>query len=99
MCVKGVLTRMVWHAGAGDTYTGEAVNPKNLSWFEGIMGVGRPYKKEVQRRKSKEIAMRTQSQKAAFNGQAGSAASATCAPAQQAAQPSPENPVRGDESI
>ena len=96
---------MVWHAGAGDTYTGEAVNPKNLSWFEGIMDVGRPYKKEVQRRKSKEIAMRTQSQKAAFNGQvgqdgqAGGAASATCAPAEQAAKPSPEEPVRGDESI
>ena len=96
---------MVWHAGAGETYTGEAVNPKNLSWFEGLMGVGRPYKKEVQRRKSKEIAMRTQSQKAAFNGQAGQnrqadgAASATCTPAQQATRPSPENPVRGDESI
>ena len=96
---------MVWHAGAGDTYTGEAVNPKNLSWFEGIVGVGRPYKKEVQRCRSKEIAMRSQSQKAVFNGQAGQdgqaggAASATCAPAQQAAKPSPENPAGNDESI
>ena len=96
---------MMWHAGAGDTYTGEAVNPKNLSWFEGLVGVGRPYKKEVQRRKSKEIAMRTQSQKAAFNGQvgqdgqAGGAASASSAPAQQAAKSGPENSVMGDESI
>ena len=45
--------------GAGDSYTGEAVNPSNLSWFEGLLGVGRPYRKEVQRRKSKDIMMRT----------------------------------------
>ena len=48
------------HAGAGDSYTGEAVNPSNLSWFEGLLGVGHPYRKEVQRRKSKEM-MRSQS--------------------------------------
>ena len=47
------------HTGAGDSYTGEAVNPSNLSWFEGLLGVGHPYRKEVQRRKSKEIMMRT----------------------------------------
>ena len=47
------------HTGAGDSYTGEAINPSNLSWFEGLLGVGRTYRKEVQRRKSKEIITRT----------------------------------------
>ncbi len=49
---------MLCRTGAGDSYTGEAVNPANLSWFEGLLGVGHPYRKEVQRRKSKEM-MRT----------------------------------------
>ncbi len=83
-------------------YTGEAVNPKNLSWFEGLMDVGRPYKKEVERRKSKEIEMRTHSQKVAFSGQVGQdgqangAARVTCTPVQPAAQHSPQNPVWRD---
>ena len=57
------------NAGAGDTYTGEAVNPANLSWFEGLTGVGKPYKKEVQRRKSHDIMKRMPPNKAAFDGQ------------------------------
>ena len=56
------LTGILCRTGAGDSYTGEAVNPSNLSWFEGLLGVGHPYRKEVQRRKSKEIMTRTQSE-------------------------------------
>lgn len=36
----------------GESYTGEAVNPANLSWFEGLMGVGRPYKEAVKHTQS-----------------------------------------------
>ena len=66
------------HTGAGDSYAGEAVNPSNLSWFEGLLGVGRPYRKELQRRESKEIMTRTLSGQQAsgapssINGQPGS---------------------------
>ncbi|BDA46848.1 Glycerophosphoinositol permease 1 [Coccomyxa sp. Obi] len=38
---------MRWEAikrGEADTYTGEAVNPANLSWCEGLLGVGRAYR-------------------------------------------------------
>lgn len=31
-------------AGEAETYTGEAVNPANLSWCEGLLGVGKAYK-------------------------------------------------------
>jgi hypothetical protein len=32
------------HAGEAKTYAGEAVNPANLSWCEGMLGVGKAYK-------------------------------------------------------
>ncbi len=35
-------------AGEPDSYTGEAVNPANLSWCEGMLGVGRAYKRAVE---------------------------------------------------
>ena len=31
-------------AGEPDTYTGEAVNAANLSWCEGLLGIGKTYK-------------------------------------------------------
>ncbi len=34
-------------AGKQEEYAGEAVNPANLSWFEGLLGVGRPYHSRV----------------------------------------------------
>lgn len=49
------------------------MNPANLSWFEGLLGVGRLYKKEVERRKSKDLTMRTLSQKQGPNGHVGQA--------------------------
>lgn len=30
--------------GQAGEYTGEAVNPKNLSWYEIVTGVGRSYR-------------------------------------------------------
>ena len=38
------LTENCMHAGEAETYTGEAVNPANLSWCEGLLGVGKSYK-------------------------------------------------------
>lgn len=38
---------MTWCAGKVEDYSGEAVNPANLSWFESMLGVGKPYRSKA----------------------------------------------------